>query len=37
MPKDRYRLHNQSMTVLKLGSRERDRLRGPEWGPMGVY
>jgi len=37
MAKDRYRLHGQSMTVLRLGSRERDLQRAAEWGPMGVY
>ena len=25
------------MTVLRLGSRERDLQRAAEWGPMGVY
>ena len=37
MARDRYRLHGQSMTVLRLGSRERDLQRAAEWGPMGVY
>jgi hypothetical protein len=37
MARDRYRLHAQSLTVLRLGSRERDMQRAAEWGPMGVY
>ncbi|MEO7274166.1 MAG: glycogen debranching protein GlgX [Vicinamibacterales bacterium] len=37
MAKDRFRLQNRSMTVLRLGSRERDVQRASDWGPMGVY
>jgi isoamylase len=37
MSKDRFRLNGRSMTVLRLGSRERDLQRAAEWGPMGVY
>ncbi len=37
MGRDRYRVQRQSMSVLRLGSRERDLQRAAEWGPMGVY
>jgi len=37
MAKDRFRLQARSMTVLRLGSRERDVQRASDWGPMGVY
>ena len=37
MAKDRFRLQGRSMTVLRLGSRERDVQRASDWGPMGVY
>jgi glycogen operon protein len=37
MGRDRYHVQRQSMSVLRLGSRERDLQRAAEWGPMGVY
>jgi len=37
MAKDRFRLQGRAMTVLRLGSRERDVQRASDWGPMGVY
>jgi glycogen operon protein len=37
MGRDRYRVQAQAMSVLRLGSRERDLQRAAEWGPMGVY
>jgi glycogen operon protein len=37
MATERYPLPAQSMTVLRLGSRNRDLQRASEWGPMGAY
>ena len=37
MGRERLRLQGRSMTVLRLGSRERDLQHAGDWGPMGVY